>query len=62
MSSGIELVADHTFFEEVGQRSIEKTVLQMLWHVKEANAMLQSEESILIKKRAIACITRFFPP
>ena len=39
----LTIVADHTFFEEVGQKSIDKTVLQMLWHVREANAMMQSE-------------------
>ena len=44
----LTIVADHTFFEEVGQNSLDKTVLQMLWHIKEANAMIQSEENYYI--------------
>ena len=44
----LTIVADHTFFEEVGQNSLDKTVLQMLWHIKEANAMIQSEEKSFI--------------
>lgn len=28
----------------MGEGSIEKTVLQMLWHVKEANALFQSKD------------------
>lgn len=30
----LTLVADHLFFTEVGEGSLEKTVLQVLWHVK----------------------------
>ena len=30
----ITIVADHLFFHEIGEGSVEKTVLQMLWHVK----------------------------
>ena len=37
----LTIVADHTFYQEVGGSSLDKTVLQMLWHVKEANAMIQ---------------------
>ena len=40
----LTIVADHTFYQEVGDGSLDKTVLQMLWHVKEANAMIQSED------------------
>lgn len=40
----LTVVADHTFFQEVGGGSLDKTVLQMLWHLKEANAMIQSED------------------
>ena len=40
----LTIVADHTFFAEVGGGSLDKTILQMLWHVKEANAMIQSED------------------
>ena len=36
----LTIVADHTFFEEVGQKSIDKTVLQMLWHVREPLVIL----------------------
>jgi hypothetical protein len=39
----LTIVADHLFFADVGEKSIEKTVLQMLWHVKEANALFQSK-------------------
>ena len=30
----ITIVADHLFFHQIGEGSVEKTVLQMLWHVK----------------------------
>ena len=30
----LTIVADHLFFRQVGESSVEKTVLQMLWHVK----------------------------
>ena len=30
----LTIVADHLFFRQVGEGSVEKTVLQMLWHVK----------------------------
>ena len=40
----LTIVADHTFFAEVGGESLDKTILQMLWHIKEANEMIQSED------------------
>ena len=40
----LTIVADHTFFAEVGGGSLDKTILQMLWHIKEANEMIQSED------------------
>ncbi len=39
----LTIVADHLFFSDVGEGSVEKTVLQMLWHIKEANALFQSK-------------------
>lgn len=39
----LTIVADHLFFGDVGEHSVEKTVLQMLWHIKEANALFQSK-------------------
>ena len=45
----LTIVADHTFYQEVGDSSLDKTVLQMLWHVKEANAMIQVDFSIKLK-------------
>ena len=44
MLCDLTIVADHLFFEGVGEGSVEKTVLQMLWHVKEANALFQSKD------------------
>lgn len=40
----LTIVADHKFFQEVGLNDVDKTVLQMLWHVKEANEMIQSQD------------------
>lgn len=40
----LTIVADHVFFQEVGLNDVSKTVLQMLWHVKEANEMIQSQD------------------
>ena len=40
----LTIVADHTFFAEVGGGSLDKTILQMLWHIKEANTMIQTED------------------
>ena len=40
----LTIVADHTFFAEVGGGSLDKTILQMLWHIKEAIAMIQCED------------------
>ena len=37
------IVADHLFFSEVGEGSVERTVLMMLWHVKEANQLIQAK-------------------
>ena len=39
----LTVVADHLFYEEIGEGNLEKTVMQMLWHVKEANAVFQSK-------------------
>ena len=36
-------MADHLFFSEVGEGSVERTVLIMLWHVKEANQLIQAK-------------------
>ena len=40
----LTLVADHLFYEEIGENDLSKTVLQMLWHIKEANALFQSKD------------------
>ena len=40
----LTIVADHTYFQEVGGGSLDSTILQMLWHIKEANEMIQSED------------------
>ena len=36
-------MADHLFFSEVGEGSVERTVLIMLWHIKEANQLIQAK-------------------
>ena len=38
------LVADHSFFHGVGGGSIKQTVLQMLYHVREANLLLRRQD------------------
>ena len=43
MPSPQSIVADHLFFSEVGEGSVEHTVLIMLWHVKEANQLIQAK-------------------
>ena len=30
----LTIVADHLFYADVGEKSVEKTILQMLWHIK----------------------------
>ena len=37
-------MADHLFFNEVGEGSIHKTVLLMLWHLKEANSLFSNKD------------------
>ena len=32
----LTIVADHLFYSDVGEKSVEKTILQMLWHIKVA--------------------------
>ena len=39
-------MADHLFFSEVGEGSVERTVLIMLWHVKEANQLIQAKVAL----------------
>jgi len=41
---GLALVADHIFHKEVGEGDIAATVLQMLYHVKEANAVFLTKD------------------
>jgi|LakMenEpi03Aug12_release.lakeMendotaPanAssembly.Ray.scaffolds.fasta_scaffold1743279_1 hypothetical protein len=54
----LTIVADHLFYEEIGEGSLEKTVLQMLWHVKEANAVFQSKEKLIYYfKKSFSFIT-----
>ncbi len=39
----LTIVSDHLFFSEIGEGSVERTVMQMLWHVKEANKLIQAK-------------------
>ena len=34
-------MADHSFYQNVGERSVKQTVLQMLYHVRESNMLLR---------------------
>ena len=43
-SCGLLLVADHSFYQNVGERSVKQTVLQMLYHVREANLLLRHQD------------------
>ena len=47
------IVADHLFFSEVGEGSVERTVLIMLWHVKEANQLIQAKVLLLTNITAL---------
>ena len=49
----LTIVADHLFFNEIGEGSLEKTVMQMLWHVKEANAVFQSKVRFQLQLQSI---------
>lgn len=40
----LTIVADHLFFKEIGGESVENAVIQMLWHIREANALFQSKD------------------
>ncbi|XP_059096532.1 disintegrin and metalloproteinase domain-containing protein 10-like isoform X2 [Tigriopus californicus] len=40
----LTLVADHLFFQEIGEESVENAIVQMLWHIREANALFQSKD------------------
>ena len=39
-SCGLLLVADPSFFRDIGERSVKQTVLQMLYHIRESNLLL----------------------
>ena len=39
------LVADPSFYREVGERSVRQTVLQLLHHVRETNLLLRQQET-----------------
>ena len=41
-SCGLLLVADPSFFRDIGERSVKQTVLQMLYHIRESNLLLGS--------------------
>ena len=43
-SCGLLLVADPSFYQNVGERSVKQTVLQMLYHVREANLLLRHQD------------------
>ena len=43
-SCGLLLVADHSFYQNVGERSVKQTVLQMLYHIREANLLLRHQD------------------
>jgi len=43
-SCGLLLIADHSFFIEVGEGAVKQTVLQMLYHVRESNLILRNQD------------------
>jgi hypothetical protein len=57
----LTIVADHKFFADVGENSIEQTVVQMLWHVKEANQLIQSKVKPINIKSTLLIPFRFVP-
>ena len=38
------IIADHSFFRDVGLGSVQKTVEHIFWIVKESNALLMSKD------------------
>ena len=40
----ITIVSDHLFFHEIGGSSVHDTILQMMWHLKEANNLLMTKD------------------
>ena len=43
-SCGLLLVADSSFYREVGERSVKGTVMQLLYHVRELNILLRQQD------------------
>jgi len=43
-SCSLLLVADNSFYKEVGEGNVRQTVLQMLYHVREANLLLRRQD------------------
>ena len=43
-SCGLLLIADQTFYKEVGESSVKGSVLQMLYHVRELNTFMQRQD------------------
>ena len=43
-SCGLALVADHIFHQEVGQGDVTTTIIIMLYHIKEANAVFMTKD------------------
>ena len=43
-SCGLLLIADTSFYEEVGEMSVKQTVLQMLFHIRESNILMRKQD------------------
>ena len=43
-SCGLLLIADHTFYREVGEGSVKGSVLQMLYHARELNKLMEQQD------------------
>ena len=43
-SCGLLLIADQTFYKEVGERSVKGSVLQMLYHTRELNTFMMRQD------------------
>ena len=54
-------MADHLFFSEVGEGSVERTVLIMLWHIKEANQLIQAKVGRILQIKERECLDLNLP-
>jgi len=43
-SCSLLLIADSSFYEEVGEMSVKQSVMQMLLHVREANVLMRRQD------------------